>query len=287
MAKKEVIESASIADQYLAIAEDINRQIDLPRVRRIWLPKIHANPEKSAEFGAVILDDDSVGLMFMLLDDTLDKVVTSGSSENYVGLDPIEIARGFCENDPVIKALGLGALNAIGQHLIRRSKFPVDTKTNSIAALDPQPQDRIGMVGFFPPLVERLREQNIDLTVIELKPEMVQQELLFRVTLDPKALLECNKILCTSTMLLNDSIDSMLSYCEQADQVAIIGPTAGFLPDPLFARGIGTVGGNRIMDVASFITRCEAEEKWGGSSQKYCFHRDKYPGYQALLDGIL
>ncbi len=277
----------SIAEAYLAIVDDIDRHIILPKVKQVWLPQVRDNPDKSAEFGAVILQDDSVGLMFMLLDDTLRMMADSALPETWVGLNPVEMAQQFGQSDPVRKALGLGAINAIGQHVISRSKFPVDSETNSLAAFDPQPQDRIGMVGIFPPLVERLREQDIDLTVIELKQDLVQQEPRFRVTLDPGALEGCNKILCTSTMLLNDSIDAMLKHCKQADQVAIIGPSAGFLPDPLFARGIDTVGGNVVVDTASFIAHCEAEEKWGSSSRKYCFHRQDYPGYKALLKGIV
>ena len=50
----------------------------------------------------------------------------------------------------------------------------MDTETNSLGSLDPQPGDHFGMVGFFPPLVRRLRAQNINLTVIELKEALVQ-----------------------------------------------------------------------------------------------------------------
>ncbi len=274
---------ATIAEEYLTIVEALDRHFSLPKIRQVWLPEIQDNPDKSAEFGAIILDDNSVGLMFMLLDDTLQKIKERYAETDWVGLDPVEIAQGFRSSDPVEKALGLGAINAIGQHVMGVAQIPLDTATNSIASFDPQPQDRIGMVGFFPPLVERLRDQNIDLTVIELKAELLQQEPRFKVTLDPKALLECNKILCTSTMLLNDSIDAMLAYCKQADQVAIIGPSAGFLPDPLFARGVHTVGANQIVDVTAFIAHCNAEEKWGRSSRKYCIHSDSYPGYQTLL----
>jgi uncharacterized protein (DUF4213/DUF364 family) len=227
-----------------------------------------------------------VGLMFVLLEETLRTINESAHLESLAGGDAVELARGFGDSQPARKALGLGAINAIGQHVLRASGLPLDTATNSIASFDPQPDDRIGMIGFFPPLVERLRDSDIDLTVIELKPELVQREKRFRVTLDPTALAGCNKILGTSTMLLNDSVDRMLEYCAQADQVAIIGPSAGFLPDPLFARGVDTVGGNQVIDVDEFIARCEREEKWGPASRKYCLHRTDYPGFNAVLERI-
>jgi uncharacterized protein len=276
----------TIADEFLSIVDDIDARISLPRVRQVWLPRLRDTPRKSGEFGAVILDDGSVGLMFVLLGDTLRAIRDRVSPDTAVGMDPVELAQAFKDPDPATKALGLGAINAIGQHLIRASGFEVDTETNSLGSLDPQPGDHFGMVGFFPPLVRRLRAQNIDLTVIELKEALVQQAPRFQVTLDPAALGGCNKILCTSTMLLNDSIDPILGYCGQADEVVIIGPGAGFLPDALFARGVDTVGGHQVVDMEGFIARIEGEEKWGSTSRKYCFHRRSYPGYGALLDTV-
>ena len=222
------------------------------------------------------------------------------------GLDPVRLARLFrdpFEAKPLAgspadaarddaaealarRTLGLGAANAIAQHVIRESGVALDTGTNSIASFEPGPADRVGMIGFFPPLVARLRKQGIDLTVIELKKELARQEPGLRVTLDPEALQGSTHILGTSTMLLNDSLDRMLAHCEQADQVAIIGPSAGFLPDPLFARGVHTVGGHQVVDPSGFFVRCEAGRKWGDTSRKYCFHRAGYPGLAAVLSAL-
>lgn len=276
-------ETSNVAGEYLEIVDALSRSFALPPVQRIWLPPVREIPDKSTEFGAVILADGSVGLMFMQLGDTLPGLRQRQASHPFDSTDPVALAQGFAGADPLERVLGLGAANAIAQHVIRESGVALDTQTNSIASFDPGPDDRMGMVGFFPPLVRKLRARNIDLTVVELKPELVQESERFRVTLDPAALAGCNQILCTSTLLLNDSLDTILHHCRQAEQVAVIGPGAGFLPDPLFARGIHTVGGNQILDAAGFVDRCEAEQKWGEASRKYCFHRDDYPGYRALL----
>lgn len=276
--------ASTIADELLDIVNQVAGCLSLPRVARVWLPRDLGNPRRSAEFGALVLEDGSVGLFYVLLEHTRTEIASLGSQGSWAGRNPADIARGFRSAEPAEKALGLGAVNAISQHTIRVSGLPIDTETSSMASFDPQPEDRIGMVGFFPPLVERLRSRNIDLTVIELKPSLVQEHERYRVTLDPTALRRCNKILCTSTILLNDSIDSLLAFCEQAEHVAIIGPSAGFLPDPLFARGIDTVGGHQVLDAEGFIARCEAEKKWGQTSRKYCIHRQSYPGFRELLE---
>jgi len=278
--------TTSIAEELLAIVAEVDHRLSLPRVKQVWLPPTRDQPEKSAEFGAIILEDGTVGVSYVLLGTTLEQLQQSGAPEQAIGRDPAELAQGFSDADPATKSLGLAAINAISQHVIRVSGFAVDTETNSIASFDPQPDDRMGMVGFFPPLVARLVADDVDLTVVELKAELVRQESRFRVTLDPTALQDCNKILCTSTMILNDSVDAVLAHCRHAEQVAVIGPGAGFLPDPLFARGVRTVGGHQVCDTEAFLARCEAEQKWGDTSRKYCFHRPSYPGYRALLNMI-
>lgn len=276
----------TIAQDYLALVGAIADATTLPRIRQVWMPPQRSEPAKSAEFGAVILDDGSVGLMFVLLEDTLAQIAARFDPEALRSADVVELAAGFTDADPARRALALAAINAIGQHVLRLARCPLDCHTNSIADIDPQPGDHIGMVGYFPPLVERLRAQGIPLTVIELKAELVQREGAFEVTLDPGALNRCNKILCTSTVLLNDSIDRMLEHSRHAERLAIIGPSAGFLPDPLFARGVHTVGGNQVVDVEQFLARCSREEKWGPSSRKYCLHHTGYPGYRKLLTQI-
>ncbi|GAB4352232.1 MAG: hypothetical protein Kow006_16760 [Gammaproteobacteria bacterium] len=274
---------APIAEEFVALAEEIDRRLPLPPVRTLWLPGPRENPEKSAEFGAVVLEDGSVGLMFVLLGDTLQQMRERGLHRSLAGQPPAAIARGFASTDPVEKALGLGALNAISQHLFGAAGWEPPGAADSLASLEPQPGDRVGMVGYFPPLVEHLGEAGIDLVVVELKAELVQRSEHLLVTLDPSALEACNKVLCTSTVLLNDTIDRVLAHCRSAERVALVGPSAGFLPDPLFDRGVDTVGGNRVLDVEGFLDRCEREEKWGETARKYLIRRQSYPGFRALL----
>ena len=69
------------------------------------------------------------------------------------------------------------------------------------------------------------------LIVIEKKANLVQKTNNWEVTLDPAQLEKCNKVLITSTTILNESIDDILKFCSQAEKISIIGPTAGFFPD--------------------------------------------------------
>jgi len=75
-----------------------------------------------------------------------------------------------------------------------------------------------------------------------------------------------------------------LGKCSPKAQIAVIGPTAGFLPDALFELGVDLVGGSRIPDSDRFVENCKADQKWGKTAQKYCMTKGSYPGYRALVE---
>ena len=201
-------------------------------------------------------------------------------------MDVLELACWFESGDMTERAIGLGAIGAITQALFRKSGFQPQDAINPIANLRPGPRDLIGMVGYFPALVKRLREDGVPLTVLELDEKWVQEEDAFEVTLDPARLRKCNKILCTASTLINDTVDDILRYAEDADYVALIGPSAGCLPDPLFARGIDLVGGSAVTDYARLEACCESGDDWGDSVREYCLAPSNYPGAAKLIDRL-
>lgn len=143
------------------------------------------------------------------------------------------------------------------------------------------PGDRVGMIGFFPPLIERVR--GLPLTILELRGELVREAPGLSVTLDPKRLAGCNKIVSTSTVLLNDTLEDILGHCRHAEALALIGPSASCFPDPLFARGVTTMGGYWVLNPDAFMRRAAALEPWGDAGKKSCVERSVYPGTQTLL----
>jgi uncharacterized protein (DUF4213/DUF364 family) len=68
--------------------------------------------------------------------------------------------------------------------------------------------------------------------------------------------------------------------------VAVVGPGAGCLPDPLFERGATVVGGTRIVDPAAFLAALRSGERWGASARKYVLRRSDHPGFEALLERL-
>jgi len=272
----------TIGAELLTLVEQAAAALRLPGVARALFPPDRKGTGKSGEFCALGLDDGSVGTAFVLLGDTLARLQAHAPAD-YAGRPALEIARLFASGDPVERALGLAAINAVTQHVFRRAGYEPDLAADSLGSLALRPGDRVGMIGYFPPLVPRVRALGLPLTVLELRAELVKEEPGLTVTLDPRRLADCNKIVSTSTVLLNDTLEDILGYCRHADELALIGPSASCFPDPLFARGVTSLGGYWVLDPDAFLRRAEALEPWGDAGKKSCVRRASYPGTQALL----
>jgi uncharacterized protein len=277
---------STAAAETLALLERLQAALPLPRVAALHLPPPAADGTKDGEFGAIELEDGSMGLTFVLLGDTL-ATLRGGAGSNtrsLLGRPAIEVARQYATMHGAERALGFAAVNALTRHLYDRAGFVPPPAAGSLGDLDPAPGDQVGMVGLFPPLVPQVLATGAALTVVELRADLAGARDGWTVTLDADALRRCNKILSTSTVLLNDTLDAMLARCAAATRVALIGPGAGCLPDALFARGVTLMGGSWIDDRAAFKRALSEGDRWGRFAPKFALRREHYPGFDALLE---
>jgi len=139
------------------------------------------------------------------------------------------------------------------------------------------------MIGLFRPLLGRILASGAQLTVVELRAELAGDQPGYRVTLDPGELAACSKVVSTSTLLLNDTLDRMLDHCRNARWFAMVGPSAGCLPDALFARGVTLQGGSWVKERQGFVDALLRGETRSEFAGKFALTADSYPGFDALL----
>jgi hypothetical protein len=263
----------------------------VPRVKALHLPPVPWTGSRDGEFGALELDTGALGLSYLLLDDAL---TTIGDAAALVhDADALDVARWWAEPGPsgdpagraARNALGFAAVNALTRELFDRAGFVPPVATDSIGGLDPRPDEPIGMVGFFPPLVKQVMARGARLTVLELRADLAGARDGFAITLDPADLAGCTQVLSTSTVLLNHTLEGVLAACRSARHIALVGPGAGCLPDGLFARGVTLLGGSWVVDAAAFKQALATGAPWGKATQKFALTRANYPGWRALRVG--
>lgn len=270
-----------ITDLYIALAERIAARLGAPRVRSLHLPP--PTGTKDAEFCALELEDGSIGFSYIQLEGTEAPLRKRFGGRGVSGVEAVALARDFAGADPVARALGFAAINALSQQLFTRAGWAPPVSGDPLGAIDPRPGEHIGMIGLFMPLIPTIERSGARLTVLELKHALVREAANFRVTLDPTELASCEKVVSTCTIMLNDTLDDVLAACQNARRFAIIGPTASCAPDPLFARGVGALGGRRVSDRERFLEAFCSGEKWGAYANKYVLAREGYPGIEQLM----
>ncbi|MBS0613659.1 MAG: hypothetical protein JSS24_10860 [Proteobacteria bacterium] len=275
------------AHELLGRIETIAARGPLPAVAAVHLPLAAAKGSRESEFCGVELADGSIGLSFLLLGDTFARLRNDNPVRALHGMPALELARGYLDDDPVRRTLGFAAINAISQRFFRQAGYAPDTAVDSIGSLDPQPGERIGMVGLFGPLVPRIVGAGASLTVLELQNRHVGEYRGWRVTLEPAELAGCTKLLSTTTVLLNDTLEAVLDAARGARWIAFVGPGGSCVPDDLFARGVTLLGGRTIIDRDGFANAVARGERWGRFARKYVIARDRYPGFDRLCAKIV
>jgi uncharacterized protein (DUF4213/DUF364 family) len=273
----------SYIQETLALLDRYAARSPLPRVRTLHLPPPPPADGMRGEFGALELENGSLGLTYVLLGDTWGRLSAAREAYASAGQDALALAHGYAGADPLRRTVGFAAVNALTRCLFDRAGFTPPASGDSIGHLDPQPGETIGMIGHFTPLIPRLVERGAKLLIAELRADLAGERDGVRVTLDAGELAGCRKILSTGTLLLNDTLETMLGRCRGATHFAMIGPSVGCPPDPLFARGVTLLGGSWVTDARGYVAALLAGAPTGAFSRKFALTPADYPGWDALL----
>jgi len=268
-----------LKDEFRKMVMELTAKFTPPTIANVFFPPFHkGDQQKDSQFMAISLEGGATGISFVLLPDEKMEEYTALLPSDFIEKNPQGFALEFGSDDPIKEMISLAAINAICQYVMRVISFPVDHATDSLGLLSISAGDRIGMVGLFFGLVKKIKNAGAELVVIEKNEQLVQKHSDLPITLDPTKLSTCNKILCTSTTILNNSLDEVLAHCSPDAFISIIGPTAGYFPDPLFARGVDVVGGRVVKNSAQFLQLLSERKRWGDATQRICFQKKTYTG---------
>ena len=269
----------SLKDNFAQMIDHLSSRFSVPPVGDVFLPPLHDGqwPEDE-KFMAIVLEGGATGISYVSVPADEAAAYTALRTQDLVGQDPRELAHAFGGEDSVGEMLGMASINAICQHAMNEVGYEPDHATDPMGLLSVEQGDRIGMVGLFAGLAMRIRERGADLIVIEKDERLIEQHPELPVTLDVTRLSSCNKVLCTAVTVLNNSLDEVLGHCSPDAFVSVVGPSAGYLPDPLFACGVDVVGGRVVTDSEAFLRRLVGRQRWTDTTRKTCFQKLTYQG---------
>lgn len=281
------VSASSPEARTLALLADAAARLgSAPRVRALILPPLAAaDGTHSGESCAIELDDGSIGLSYVLLGDELPRL--HRNAPELSGADALALAAGLAASPAadggLARTLGLATANALTAWLFARVGYAPPAAGDSIGAIAPRAGERIGMIGHFGPLLDTIVATGAQLVVVELRADLAGKRDGYTVTTDAAALADCDKVIATGTLLLNGTLARMRAAARRATRFALIGPSAGLLPDALFAAGVTDIGGSWVVNGPGFAQALRCGERRGRSARKFALAAADYPGLPALL----
>ncbi|MGD9950263.1 MAG: DUF364 domain-containing protein [Desulfobulbus sp.] len=161
------------------------------------------------------------------------------------------------------KSLGLATANALASSLERPQSVP----TEILDLIDVQPEEHVVMVGFFGPVVPRLKKIGCQLDILELNPEK-------EGTLTPEQgrgpLAACDVAIITATSLITGTMDALLAGLGSPRTVVILGPSTFMRPEVFSGTKVTHLAGSWVRD-AGAVEKIVSE---GGGTRILKHHLD-------------
>lgn len=149
-------------------------------------------------------------------------------------------------SSPLARAVGLATANALLAALPR----PPASRQEIIALLNLLPEDRVVMLGYFAPVIARIREKGCRLDIVELRDRPGE-------TLTPEqgisALARCSVAIITGTTLVNGTADEVLGALGQTRAAVLLGPSTPLCPAAFAGTKITHLAGSRVRDAEAAL----------------------------------
>ena len=208
-------------------------------------------------YTAVLLADGRCGLAYTLHEEEYESCCVIPESGTLAGRKASELAAWLKMSDTTACAIGLAAINAV----IGSTDSAVES--DIMESLPVKPEDTVGMVGYFGPLVKPLRERVRSLHIFERRPNPGLGILPEAATRD--LLPQCGVVVLSATTILNHTIDGLLDCCKAAREIALLGPSTPFLPEVFRSHGVTMLSGLQVVDPAQ-VLRVVSE---GGGTRQF------------------
>lgn len=167
-----------------------------------------------------------------------------------IGGRPIlDILPALSSYEPMKTAVAVATLNALSAACWERRQPPTHEMRFGADAQDlvRMPADTsVAVIGALVPTLRALKERGGTWWVVEQDERTLKADELphFVPAAEAKAVVgSADVLVITGVTLLNHTLEGLLSMARPGAEIAVIGPTASLLPEPLFARGVRLVGG--------------------------------------------
>jgi len=188
----------------------------------------------------------------------------------FIGKNLLEVAeKNIVARDISLRSLGVAALSALSQpfltpEFLQARGFQVQERASGPTEYV-SPSDGVAIVGYGG-MVRALMGKCRALHVTDMRPPEYLQNMIIGETVEygpetvslhsdsenEDVLGKADVVFITGSTLVNDTFEELIGYCDKTRRTILYGPSASFIPDVLFERGVDLVLNTRLTDPERF-----------------------------------
>ena len=169
-------------------------------------------------YTAVIASDGGIGIAYTYFENKK-SCMALNEAIDFEGRQAAELLEKIKSKHPLERSMALALVNALNHE--NALKLPQD-KDNTILfkAFRLEPGTNVAMVGYFGPLVKRLQEKKVSLEILDVSRGLGDRKDFYQ-----KLSSWADVLLLTSTSILNNTTEEILSHLHKKVKVALLGPS--------------------------------------------------------------
>ncbi len=192
-------------------------------------------------YTAVQLEDGRTGVSYTLGRNSFSGCSAFKGNDRLTARLASELLQFLGSPNPIDSSLGLATANAL-VNVKPTGAVPGDI----LQQLDILPTDHVGMIGYFRPLVAHLESRVASLEIFEENEERSAN--LRPAAEEIEKLPDCQVAIITSTTIINNTIDDLLSAARACREVCLVGPSTPLVPDAFHGTPVTCLSGMTIRD---------------------------------------
>ncbi len=197
-------------------------------------------------YTAVLLDSGSCGLAYSFRAEAGVTCSLLDEAGTLVGRPATELLGWLLRPHVLRSALGLATVNA----LVRPDEGDL-VKGDLADLLAVQPDWTVGMVGYFGPVIAKLREHVRRVLIFERR--LTDEADVYPDWAAFELLPTCQAVVISATTLINHTFDLLIQAARSAEVVAVLGPSTPLIREPFRRRGITYVSGVVVQDTSRVL----------------------------------
>lgn len=197
-------------------------------------------------YTAVVTTDGGIGIAYTYFEDKKSCMVLN-EAVDYEGRPASALLEKIKSESTIERSMALALVNALNYE--EALKLPED-KNNTILLekFNIQPDTNVAMVGYFGPLVDRFKEQNIPLEILDTSRGLGSMHDFYK-----KLGNWADVLLLTSTSILNNTTEEILSHLHENVKTAMLGPSTPMVAEAFAHLPVHMLAGTVPLDSENVI----------------------------------